>query len=213
MRRLTLAVTLAAALGAVAAYAGWPRRADLRAFDPAGMARLESAIWRDYYDKRYPALFGHLYELSRTQFGFSPFDSVRIAVAAAKTARAFQPTHSRQEANAALPWLATYYRLLARAAPVAFDENEAARLELDWWQARREAIGPQDYGVTVASVAALTYGKPADDAALLQSGIGRAEAMAYRDARGQGMTEGDWTEIERQLRRAYGLLKVAVGSH
>ena len=44
-------------------------------------------MWRDYYEKRYAALFGHLYELSRTQFGFSPLDSFRIALAAAQAAR------------------------------------------------------------------------------------------------------------------------------
>jgi hypothetical protein len=30
----------------------------------------------------------------------------------------------------------------------------------------------------------------------LISGVGRAEAMAYRDARGQAMTDPDWLEIE-----------------
>jgi hypothetical protein len=34
-------------------------------------------------------------------------------------------------------------------------------------------------------------------------GIGRAEAMAYRDARRQAMTEADWSSIETRLRRAY----------
>jgi hypothetical protein len=32
----------------------------------------------------------------------------------------------------------TYYRLLASAVPGGFDVAQAARLELDWWQARRE---------------------------------------------------------------------------
>ncbi|WP_028346255.1 hypothetical protein [Bradyrhizobium murdochi] len=59
-------------------------------------------MWRDYYDKRYPALFHHLYELSRTQFGFSPLDSFRIALAAARAAKAFQPTRSREAAKAAV---------------------------------------------------------------------------------------------------------------
>src|SRR6185436_12927761 len=139
------------------------RRGDLRGFEPAETARLETAMWRDYYDKRYPALFYHLYALSRTQFGFSPLDSVRIALAAAQAARAFQPTRSREAANAALPPLVTYYRLLASAAPGSFDVEAAARLELDWWQARRESTRPAQYGVTVARVAAITYGKPADD--------------------------------------------------
>jgi hypothetical protein len=88
--------------------------------------------------------------------------------------------------------------------------GRAARLELDWWQARREVVGPGSYGLTVAEVAALTYGKPARDPALRQSGIERAEAMAYRDARGRAMTDGDWSEIERRLLSAYQQLKTAV---
>ena len=75
---------------------------------------------------------------------------------------------------------------------------------------RRKAAGPRDYGVTVARVAAITYGKPAEHPSLLISGIGRAEAMAYRDARGQAMTDLDWSEIECRLRRAYRSLKAAV---
>jgi hypothetical protein len=34
--------------------------------------------------------------------------------------------------------------------------------------------------------------------------------MAYSDARGQAMTDPDWSEIECWLRRAYRLLKAAV---
>ena len=116
MNRRTIILIGALAIVAAAAFAGWPRLSDLRAFDPAGMARLETAMWRDYYEKRYPALFYRLYDLSRSQFGFSPFDSVRIALSAARAARTFQPTRSRQEADAALPDLVTYYGLLQQAA-------------------------------------------------------------------------------------------------
>lgn len=210
MNRRTFILALALVCGAVGAYASWPRRADLRGFEPAEIARLETAMWRDYYEKRYVALFGHLYQLSRTQFGFAPLDSFRIALAAAQAARAFQPTRSREAANAALPPLETYFSLLASAAPGGFDAAEAARLELDWWQARREAVGAERYGVTVARVAAITYGKPGDDPSLLTAGIGRAEAMAYRDGLGETMTDPDWSEIECRLRRAYWSLKAAV---
>jgi hypothetical protein len=211
MRRKSMLAIVLAAILLVAAFACWPRKADLRAFDPAGMAQLETAMWRDYYEKRYPALFYHLYELSRTQFGFSPSDSLRIALSAARAAKAFQPTRSRGEAAAALPELVVYYALLRPAAPAALDVEKLARLELDWWQARREDIGPRDYGRTIAEVAALTYGKSRDDPAMIASGIARAEAMAYRDARRDLMTDGDWTEIERQLLRAYRLLKAGIG--
>ena len=198
MSRKTVILTLALVVAASGAYAAWPRHADLRGFEPAEIARLETAMWRDYYEKRYVALFGHLYELSRTQFGFAPLDSVRIALSAAQAAKAFQPTGSRAAADAALPPLVTYYRLLASAAPGGFDVTEVARLR------------PEQYGVTVARVAAITYGKPMDDPSLLISGIGRADAMAYRDALGQAMTDPDWSEIECRLRRAYSSLKAAV---
>jgi hypothetical protein len=208
-RKIILGIAAAAALAA--AYAAVPRHADLRAFDPAEMARLETAMWRDYYDKRYAALFCHLYQSTRTQFGFSPLQSLRIAFSAAEAARAFQPTRSRREADAALPALVAYYRDFARAAPVAFDVGEAARLELDWWQARREAVGPQDYGLTIGRVAALTYGKSADEAGVRHFGIARAEAMAFRDARGEAITQADWVRIEGQLCDAYRSLKASLG--
>ena len=84
MNRRTVIFALALVVVASGAYAAWPRHADLRGFEPAEIAGLETAMWRDYYEKRYVALFGHLYELSRTQFGFAPLDSVRIALAAAQ---------------------------------------------------------------------------------------------------------------------------------
>lgn len=210
MRRKSLLATALLAMALLTAFVCWPRRADLRAFDPAGMARLETAMWCDYYEKRYPALFYHLYEMSRTQFGFSPFDSVRIALAAAKAAKAFQPTRSRGEATAAMPGLVVYFGLLRPAAPAVFDVETVARLELDWWQARREARSPNEYGQTVAEVAALIYGRSRNDPSIEASGIARAEAMAYRDARRDVMADGDWAEIERQLLRACQLLKAAI---
>ncbi|UWU89161.1 hypothetical protein [Bradyrhizobium sp. CB1015] len=209
MRKIILGA--AAAIALAVAYAAIPRQADLRAFDPAEMARLETAMWRDYYDKRYAALFIHLYQSIRTQFGFSPLQSLQVALSAAEAAKTFQPTRSRPEAAAALPALVAYYRNLASAASLAFDVEQAARLELDWWQARREAVAPHDYGLTIARVAALTYGRADDDPGIGGFGVARAEAMAFRDERGEAITEADWAAIEARLADAYGALKASVG--
>ena len=205
------AAALALLLAALGLYAAAPRRVDLRNFDPAEVARLETAMWRDYYAKHYLMLFCHLYESSR-MFDFSPFASFRISLSAAQAARAFHPTRSRAEAERAIPFLVTYYRLLREAAPVAIDPQELASRELDWWQARREAVDPRDYGVITAQIAALTYGKRQGDPALLAFGIDRAEAMSYRDARGQAITEEDWLRIEAQLRDAYQQLRKGIGN-
>jgi len=200
-------VTLAVA-AALVAYAAVPRCADLTAFDPSETARLETLMWRHYYDKRLYALFADLYSLARDQDGFSPLDSVRIAVAAARAARAFQPTTSRAEAQVAVPLLIDYFAALSYGAPQPVDTVAAARAELDWWQARRESVAPETYGLTIAQVTALVYG--VDDEDVRSFGIQRAQAMQFRDARGQSITEADWTAIEQQLLSAYQHLKRAV---
>src|ERR1051325_12195239 len=68
-------VTVALLIAAGALYAVGPRHADLTAVAPAAMARLETALWRSFYEKRYVALFRDLYSVSREQYNFSPLDT------------------------------------------------------------------------------------------------------------------------------------------
>jgi hypothetical protein len=188
-----------------AAYFSYPRRADLRAFDATTMARLESSMWRDYYEKRYLALFNDLYDVSRNEYGFSPLDSVELAVQAARAAKTFQPSTSRAEAEEALPMLVSYYGLMAEATKAPVEVEDVARTELAWWQARREQVPTQQYGIIIARVATMLYGIDNDD--IRRFGEQRAEAMAFRDVRGAEITEADWTRITEQLEVAYRLLK------
>jgi hypothetical protein len=197
-RRRRLWPSLAATallLFAAALYAIWPRHPDLTAFEPNAMAQLETSMWRAYYEKRYVALFRDLYSVSRDQYNFSPAESVRLALAAASAANAIRP-------------LVTYFSILARGAPARFDIAEAARTELSWWQARREGAKPEQYGLTIAHVAGLIYGVEND--VMVQSGVVRAEAMAYRDEKGDAIGNADWSIIAQQLRSAYALLKQAL---
>jgi len=71
-------------------------------------------------------------------------------------------------------------------------------------------VKPEIYGLTIARVSSLLYGK--DDDNVRQSGLIRANAMAYRDARDQQMTDADWDSIAEQLSRSYRLLKASVGA-
>ncbi|HEY6259541.1 MAG TPA: hypothetical protein VIY51_27510 [Xanthobacteraceae bacterium] len=205
-RRIAGIVLAATALAA--AYICIPRHPDLAKFDPHAMARLETAMWRHYYEKRYPALFGDLYDVGRREYGFSPLDSFRLALAAASAARSFQPSGSREEAEAALPALVDYFRILSDGAPAPIEVEDAARTELAWWQARREEVGPEEYGPIIARVATLVYGVEGAD--LRQSGLVRAQAMAYRDAHAANISEADWSFIAERLELAYGLLKKAL---
>ena len=53
--------------------------------------------------------------------------------------------------------------------------EDAARTELAWWQARREAVPPEQYGAIIARVTTLLYG--ADGEEVRRSAVIRAKAM------------------------------------
>jgi len=190
---------------ALAAYIFWPRTANLRDFDAGRLAQLETRMWRSYYEKRYVALLADLYKLSRDQYGFSPADSLAIGWYAARAAQTFQPTTNRAEAQKALPLLERYFAVIREHGGETFDTHEAARIELDWWQLRRENSVPADYGRVIAQVTTLLF--RADNADVVRAGRLRAEMMTYRDERRDGeMKEADWTYIERELEKSYRAL-------
>jgi hypothetical protein len=192
-----------------AAYDFWPRAAHLREFDAARVAHLETRMWRSYYEQRYVALLSDLYALSRDQYGFSPADSLAIAWYAARAAQTFQPTRSRAEAQQALPLLECYYAVIEERGGETFDVREAARIELDWWQMRRENSVPAEVGSVIARATAVVFHQ--DNAEIQRAGLLRAEMMSYRDQRAGGrMQESDWEHIESELVRSYKALRAGV---
>jgi hypothetical protein len=193
-----------------AGYALWPRKGDLRNFDADGVARLETGMWRDYYARDYKALAAKLYSLYRVQYHFSPADSAQLAYHSGKAAQLFQPTSSRAEAQVALPLLVTYYSLLRDRSGENFDANEAARLELDWWQMRREGATFEQYGHVVAQVDEELF--KVHNEYIQKSAQLRAAMMQYRDVRRDGgMQQADWDHIEQNLIESYRELRAGVG--
>jgi hypothetical protein len=204
--RIILLLLAATGLG----YAFYPRTAHLREFDPARVAHLETAMWRDYYERDDAGLFGGLYAVNLGVYGFSPWDSARLAWQAATAARVFQPTRSRAEARAAERPLETYFAIIRARSDEQFDPADLARRELDWWQLRREEASPERYGALVADVSAGMFGN--DNADVRRAGLLRARMMRYRDERRNGlMGEADWTYIEDGLVESYRLLKAGIG--
>jgi hypothetical protein len=196
-------------LGAFALWFFLPRHADTRGFDPAGMGHLEAAMWRHYYDKNYPALGWDLFRASYIEYGFSPWDSVRMAWHAATAARLTQPSQPRASAfEKGLPHLTKYYEVVKAATRASWNPEEMAPLELEWWVQRRENKTWREYGEAITQLTAAGYEVPAErvrPACLL-----RAEMMHYRDQRRNGrMTAADWQHIASELTRAYTLLREA----
>lgn len=193
-----LGVLVAALYGLV------PRHADLRGFHPKEMARLETQMWRCYYARNYAGLSWYLYRTCRDEYGFSPADSVRLMMSAARAARVFQDSKNETESSSARPDLERYYALIQRRSRMTFNVARAAELELRWWQMRRQFATPEEYGRTVAELMSEIYQR--QNANLHQAGQLRAQAMFYRDQRGNGkMTGADWQHVETQLSEAYRL--------
>jgi hypothetical protein len=197
-------------LAAVAAGgAGWavaelarPRRADIRVFDPDEVARLETAMWRSYYDRRRLPLFGQLVALLQGQFHLQPLRAVTLAALAARAAAVFQVGASHADYRRALPYLERYYAGIRAVSEVPFDPAVAARLELAWWIVHREVEDhpPGDLEAALAALAAELYQLPAER--LAAHAARRAEAMAIRDRasrREVGVLGDDWDRIEAVL--------------
>ena len=179
---------------------------DMTGFNPQEMGRLESAMWRSYYEGRWIQLACQTMAVACGQYGFSWWDGSRLSFHAARGALFFR---KNTDDPRCLPELDQYYAIISKATGQKFDVRAAAALELEWWKERRRGIVPQDYARTIAQVTALVYGVPEE--MVLPAARMRAEAMAYRDARRDGkMSDADWQEVSRQLRLAYASLKETV---
>jgi len=197
-----LAAVAAGGAGWAAAELTRPRRADIRVFDADEVARLETAMWRSYYDRRRLPLFGQLVSLLQGQFHLQPLRAVAMAGLAARAAAVFQVGSSHDDYRRALPYLERYYAGIRAVSEVPFDPRRAAALELGWWIVHREADDhpPGDLEAALAELAAELYQVPAER--LWTHAARRAEAMTIRDRtsrREVGVLADDWDRIEAVL--------------
>jgi hypothetical protein len=197
-----LVAVAAGGAGWAAAELARPRRADIRTLDPDEVARLETAMWRSYYDRRRLPLFGQLVALLQGQFHLQPLRAVALAGLAARAAAVFQVGASHADYRRALPYLERYYNGIRAVSEVPFDPARAARLELAWWIVHREVEDhpPGALEAALADLAAELYQVPAER--LWTHASRRAEAMAIRDRtsrRAVGVLEDDWDRIEAVL--------------
>jgi hypothetical protein len=203
MRRVAFALGAMFAIWVVYDFAPGPRH-DLREFDPHEVARIETAMWRSYYDHQRVKLFTELSTLLRRQFGLPFWRSCVGAYYAERSAVVFQRGRERPDYLRALPHLVDYYGLIRRASATPFDVQRVAELELEWWivHRQRERHAPGDLERALAELQAAIYGRPA--AEFQQHARLRAEAMLVRDA------GGDWGRIGELLDRSWVALHDAV---
>ena len=189
-----------------------PRTAHLREFDADEVARLETAMWRSYYEKERVQLFNQLSKLLRTQYDMPLVRSNQVAYYAANAAFVFQKGRQRSDYEKALPDLVKFYQSLRNMSDIPFDVDRAARLELEWWIIHRERAKhpPGDLEHALAELQAEIYGIPIER--LREHGRLRAEAMTIRDTKADagGVTEADWAKIDELLHQSWRSLAAAV---
>jgi len=182
------------------------RKHSIRQFDPAEVARLETAMWRSYYDKRPVLLFWQLAEGLRQQFHASFWRSFGLAFQATNAAFVFKRGQSKTDYQQATPLLADYYRSIQKLSSEQFDVQRVAALELNWWIVHRQRArySYSDLANALAQTSAALYIQPAP--AFTTYAQLRADAMQLCDEVGQhpnGATEADWQRIELALNRAW----------
>ena len=189
-----------------------PRQAKLREFDPNEVARIETAMWRSYYDKERLALFTQLSELMRSQYRMTLLRSNEAAYQAAKAAFVFKEGKQRADYEKALPNLRNFYRDIRAQSDTPFDVERAARLELEWWIIHRQRAQhkPGDLDRSLAELQAELFQLPVDR--FTQHARLRAEAMTIRDdkAAAGGVSEADWQRIDELLHQSWQSLWKAV---
>jgi hypothetical protein len=207
-----IALLLVLLIGGVVLDLYYPRTTKMREFDPDEAARLETAMWRSYYEKEQARLFNQLTELLRTQYHMPLVRSNQVAYYAANAAFVFKQGRERKDYEKALPDLIKFYAEIRKLSDIPFDVDRVARLELEWWIIHRQRTEhkPGDLEKALAELQAEIYRVPLER--MIEHGRLRAEAMTIRDTKAEagGVSEADWARINELLKESWRSLAKAV---
>jgi hypothetical protein len=198
-----IALVAAVALYALTAAPAGPR--SLREFDPDRMADLELRMWQAYYAKENGRLFALLVTMLREQYHYSWLQATREGYHLARAAATFG--NARSNYDVVLPDLERAYATAKSWTGAGVDPAAIARLELDWWVARRTPgrDSPEQVGAIMADEYALLYEAPRP--AVLQAAVLRARAGRLRDETAQNP---DWNSVGQLLQESYRSLKTGL---
>ena len=178
-------------------------------FDPDLVAYFEAAGWRAYYDRNWPRLLWLMVRLCQEQFRI-PFPvSLLAASYAARAARAWVPLD--HDERVVRHYYERFYRLARRYSGLRFDPARAAALELAYNDIHRRLVGNPDKAEFIETMVALhsaVFGiapEQARESAELR--VAAANAVDRITSRTSTDVEGDWAQVEDDLRRCYRALQ------
>ena len=201
--------------GSARGSAGQPSR--LRSFDPGRVADLEYRAWAGYYRRNWPQVLVAFIGLIRMGSRMDWYRTLRGAWLVLRAIQLWAP-YPDNDPDGARACMRRFYALVRLSYGEPASPAEAAKLEVDWWRAHRQAqysITPAGTGdELVESVTRLycyLFSEP--EAELRPAAAHRAHAMSLSD---QWVREGCLPSspllplVRAALFRAYDALLVAV---
>lgn len=186
-------------------------KSDLTQFNFQKMARLDSDMWRAYYNHQFFKLFLLLIQLMKTQFRFNWFTTLRLAYYSGTAAAYYRiKKHKGVDNDRVLRKLSRFYKLISSNATETFDYEKAAKLELAWWDIHRRSYkNNAELEQSLADGMAAIYNIPASK--LREYAHYRAEAMILPRHEGDSQsTPTDWEAITNMLVKAWESLHATV---
>jgi hypothetical protein len=188
----------------------------MRNFDPVRLGGYEAAAWVAYYQRRWAAFLRAVTGMVKVGFAM-PWPRTILAAWLVLRAGQLWAPYPDNDADGARAAMVRCYRLVKATHGEAFDVDEAARLEVEWWQVHRHLQRESPDGSIEPLVEALAvhagyvYGVPVDD--VREAARLRAEAMVISDrwvADGCDPASTDIPAERALLVRGYTALRHAV---
>lgn len=185
---------------------------DLTQFDYKYVAKIDADAWRSYYNHQFFKMFLQLLRGMKKQLNTNWTTTLRLAFYSGRAAASYRVKKGNENYPKVLKDLIKYYKILNAHSLQKFDYEEAAKLELEWWDIHRY---PNRYKksleASLADAAAVVY--KVHPETLRKYARYRAEAMMIPNHvgdKGKVNPEKDYQEIEALLLKSWEALHKAV---
>ena len=166
------------------ARSGDPKIRGMRDFDPVRLGGYEADAWVTYYQRRWGAFLRAVTGMVKVGFAM-PWPRTILAAWLVLRANQLWAPYPDNDADGARAAMVRFYRLVKATHHEAWDVDEAARLEVEWWRVHRYLQRESPDGSieplveALAGHAAYVYGVPVET--VREAARRRAEAMVISD--------------------------------
>lgn len=185
-------------------------KANLRDFDYQRVGKLDTAMWRAYYNHKFLSLFRLLFLLIKQQLHLNWFTTLRLAYYSAWAAADYRINRKNVNRKRVLKNITKFYKLVSDNATEPFNYGKTAELELKWWDTHRASKeNNEELEQSLAAAAAAMYNL--NPALLKEYANYRAEAMILPRHQGDNDNDKtDWVRIEEMTIKSWSALYAAV---